>query len=159
MIENITTNRDRALLKAARLEHANAAILEISKYGRRFFHHEGRVSRFTLAASGHLFYIDKYRGSRLHVDHLGSWKFSDGGTLRALVEDLRDYIRTGQPINSWCLGPWPKWICRGDMWGYGADMQKLRDALADSPTVDWSKPCPYVESFDQLLTSEGLLSD
>ena len=24
------------------------------------------------------------------------------------------------------LGPWPQWMCEGDLWGYGDDMQTVR---------------------------------
>jgi hypothetical protein len=56
------------------------------------------------------------------------WRgFSEGGTLRSLVEQLRDYIRTGKQVHPQSFGPWPQWYCDGDLWGYGDDMQQVRD--------------------------------
>lgn len=57
--------------------------------------------------------------------------------MRALIEQLRNYIQTGNP-QKLSLGPWPKWICDGDLWGYGEDMQQVRDAATRLGI--WSTP-------------------
>ena len=44
--------------------------------------------------------------------------FSHGGTLRSLIEAMRDYIRFGTPIHPEIIAPAMSY---GDMWGYGAE--------------------------------------
>lgn len=104
-----------------RAEKANELLEHIADRGRRFFTHEGRVSRFEVDARGRVWFIDKYQEDRLycHGRHaLTSWRFSEGGTLRSLCLALVGYIRTGKPLGGH-FGPWPEWICDGDPWGYG----------------------------------------
>ena len=127
--------------KEERLEHANAMLVSISKYGRRFFHHDGRVTRLEFDKRGRVWCIDKYAGKRIYTHRtsmISRWKgFSDGGTLRALMEYARDYVIHGKPIRGSLFGPWPEWVCGGDLWGYGkAEMQLLRDELASNPAVE-----------------------
>ena len=56
-----------------------------------------------------------------------SWRgFSEGGTLRQLVERLSEFIMWDRPIPAHILGPWPDWVCGGDPWGYGDDMDAVR---------------------------------
>jgi hypothetical protein len=45
------------------------------------------------------------------------------------VEALRDFVRTGKklPMAKY-FGPWPGWLCGGDLWGYGEDMPLVRRA-------------------------------
>ncbi len=124
-----------------RLLTANQIIEAIASCGRRFLSMNAdrpgeadpnaRISRFELV-KGRLWYVDKWRGSRIYV-HPGirwrsgwGWRFSDGGTLLALMEHLCDYILKGTPINMRHFGPFPQWVCGGDLWGYGDDMAILR---------------------------------
>lgn len=52
--------------------------------------------------------------------------------MKRFVEYLADYIRTGKPItNQYVLGPWDEWMCNGDLWGYGDDMEKVRELAID----------------------------
>lgn len=89
-----------------------------------------RISRFELV-NGRLWYVDKWRESRIFVNYDPvcrsgwGWKFSDGGTLLSLVRGLRDYIK-GDPLDMRHFGPFADWCCGGDPWGYGADMAVLR---------------------------------
>lgn len=121
--------------KQKRVEKANQFIQSIANCGCRFFWSKkfDRVSRFELAENGRLYFHDKYTGVRLPLSHMKSdrWqvKFSEGGTLKALVEYLAHYIRTGKPItNQYVLGPWEEWMCRGDLWGYAEDMENVRQS-------------------------------
>lgn len=120
--------------KQLRLQRANALIKTISEHGRRFFRQpmSERVSRFELA--GRLYFVDKVSDRRLPLSHTKSnqWSryFSEGDTLKALVEALGLYIKTGQQINPHHLGPWPVAVCGGDLWGYGKSMQVIRDYAA-----------------------------
>lgn len=116
--------------KAARAAKANELLVAIAACGRRFFHHDGRVSRFDVDARGRVWFIDKYTQKRIYTHYRYEWHgFSEGGTLRVLIENLRDFIRTGQAPDLG-LGPWPAWVCGGDLWGYGEDMQKVQGAAA-----------------------------
>jgi hypothetical protein len=114
--------------KADRAALANAFIEAIASCGRKFFFHNGRASRFEVDARGRVWFIDAYSEHRIYTHYGYRWRgFSEGGTLRSLVEKLRDFIRTGD-LRELHLGPWPKWICDGDLWGYGEDMAKVREA-------------------------------
>lgn len=121
----------RDLAKAERLAAANQFLVAISESGRNFFRHDGRVSRFEFGARGHIWLVDSYTQKRVYVAYAGRWRgFTGGGTLRNLIERLATYIRTGEQIGTGggYLGPWPEWICRGDLWGYGDDMATVREA-------------------------------
>lgn len=123
-----------------RLEMANRIIEAIASCGRRFLSMNSdrlnpepgaRVSRFELV-NGRLWYVDKWRESRIFVHyecrsrHGWGWRFSEGGTLLCLLQHLRDFITKGVPINPGHFGPFQQWSCGGDPWGYGADMAVLR---------------------------------
>lgn len=125
------------MTKQERVVEANKVIEAISRHGRRFFHHEGRVTRFDLDARGRVWLIDKYSGRRVYTHYPYGWKgFSEGGTLRSLCQDLRDYIRTGKPIRQEWFGPFPDWRCGGDPWGYGTEgMEALRADIKSLPAV------------------------
>lgn len=117
--------------KQDRADEANRLLRVIAFCGRRFFNHNGGVSQFSVERDGKVWFTDSYSGRRIYTQHRGRWRgFTNGGTLRTLIEQLRDYIRTGdRPALN--LGPWPVHICDGDLWGYGHDMQKVRDAAAN----------------------------
>jgi hypothetical protein len=118
-----------------RLETANRIIEIISEHGRRFFSlnadrrepvYPDRISRFEIIKD-RLWFRDKYTGKRIYVLYrAGRWRgFSEGGTLRSLVENLADYILKGAPVRAH-FGPWADWICHGDLWGYGDSMADVR---------------------------------
>lgn len=114
--------------KPERAAIANEMLVAIASCGRRFFAHKDRVSRFELDHRGRIWLIDKYTEKRIYTHYEGQWRgFSDGGTLHALIERLRDFIASGKPLPATIFGPWPEWVCGGDLWGYGADMQTVRD--------------------------------
>lgn len=120
---------------------ANQAIEVIASYGRKFFSlaaegrqvAENRISRFELHDDGRLWFVDKYSQRPTYVAYRrGGWRhFSEGGTLRSLVCDMADWINgKGEfPVNR--LGPWPEWICGGDLWGYGAEMETVRTKIKE----------------------------
>ena len=129
---------ERVAARSVRATDANKLIETIASRGRRFFDHTvhwgsgkpregGAVSRFTVDASGRVYFVDGYRGARIATLHPNSrWRgFSEGGTLRQLVEALSRYVMWGE-------GPdlrlsFPSWCCGGDPWGYGDDMEAVRD--------------------------------
>lgn len=109
------------MAKTERLAHANALIEVISRHGRRFFYNakSGAIGALELDARGHIWWIDDYRGARIYTAYQGRWRgFSHGGTLRSLIEAMRDYIRLGTPIHPEIIAPAMSY---GDMWGYGAE--------------------------------------
>lgn len=129
--------------KAQRLRHANALIGAISRHGRRFFYSQkhDRVSRFEIDIAGQLWLRDKHTWKRCYTAYRYNWRhFTEGGTLRRLIDALAVYIRTGVPIHRGHFGPWPAHFCEGDLWGYGAEaMTALRAEIADSPCL---RPAP-----------------
>lgn len=127
------------MTKQQRLETANQIIKIISEHGRHFFstnsyppHHTEipRISHFVFAGNGRLWFVDKYTQRRIYTSYRrGRWRgFSDGGTLRSLVENLADYITKADPIRRH-FGPWPDYLCGGDLWGYGPDMDIVRQRI------------------------------
>ncbi len=125
--------------KGKRVVEANRVIDAVSRHGRRFFWCEQKqsISRFEIDRRSRIWLVDKWTGRRIYVAYEGRWKgFSDGGTLKSLIEALRDYISTGEPINPRYFGPWPQHYCDGDLWGYGLEaMEALRVELDGMPAV------------------------
>lgn len=120
------------LSREQRLNRANQLIGVIANYGRRFFYHEGRIGRFELGDRGRVWWIDAYSQARIYTHYRGPWRrFTGGGTLKALICNLRDYITKGTPLPPHTLGPWPDWYCGGDLWGYGDDMAHVREAASE----------------------------
>jgi len=112
-----------------RLVEVNELLAVIASCGRRFFAHETRVARFELQR-GHIVFVDHYTELVIYVEmkHL-TWRgFSGGRTLRLLVRQLMVFIQRGAPLPENTFGSWPGWICEEDRWGYGDDMQLVRDA-------------------------------
>lgn len=116
-------------LKLQRLGHANDLIKVISSHGRRFFFNatHNRVAFLNLDHGGRVWFNDDYRGSRIftHPTHMGNrWQgFSHGGTLRSLVEDMRDYIVKGQQIPRWkiVIKQMGAQGLEDNIWGYSVD--------------------------------------
>lgn len=119
------------MVRLQRMLICNQILRHISEHGRKFFLHNGKVSRFEIH-NGRLWYRDKYSDKLVYVAYQYRWRgFSEGGTLRSLVENLRDFINHRKPIRNH-FGPWPGWISGdGDLWGYGPEaMEAVRAALA-----------------------------
>lgn len=142
----MTNKRARELeLRRERLIAANTLIEAIATHGRRFFSlradcpdwtGQDRISRLLMDRYGRIWFIDKYRESLILMSHTGNWKgFSEGGTLAALVMALYRYIMTGEPLHG-SVGPWPAWYSDGDPWGYGDDMQAVRDVAINLGLLD-----------------------
>ena len=149
-------------VRAQRLTVANEIIEAIASCGRHFLSMNSdcrgdldpaaRVSRFEIV-KGRLWYVDKYKESRIFVHYDPrcrsgwGWRFSEGGTLLRLLQDLRDFIVTGDPVNLAFFGTFPHWLCGGDPWGYGADMAVLRNRveaiIAEGALVDSCPPAGH----------------
>ncbi|WNJ81656.1 hypothetical protein RJE46_10650 [Cedecea neteri] len=129
--------------KQIRLEHANELIKIIAAHGRRFFFCErsGRTAELFIGKRGRIWLVDEYTGQLVYT-HKTTWTnkwrgFSHGGTLRSLVEMMRDYIVTGTPIPAYYLGPERQQLTDGNIWGYAPDaMQAVRDAAVNLPIID-----------------------
>jgi hypothetical protein len=125
--------------KYHRVDDANTVIRAIASHGRRFFYSPDydRYGRFMIDLTGSIRFIDDHTGSRVRIVKGGKWRgFHNGGTCRAIVEALAEYIRTGKTMSRGFFGPWPDWINDGDMWGYGAEeMEKVRRDAFASPAV------------------------
>ncbi len=124
-----------------RLETANRIIKIIAAHGRKFFSENSDrespvenpfISSFFVDLPGELWFIDRYSRWPVFVRHdPGKWhKFTDGGTLQRVVLHLAEHIWTGSPVRLGYFSPSPSYLCGGDIWGYGDDMVKVRDAVA-----------------------------
>ena len=133
-----------AIDKQARLQHANDLIKIIGSHGRRFFYNKERdvFARLELR-NGRLWWIDDYRGAEVYILNTGfrrHWRgFSHGGTLRALVEDIREYITKGTriPGRKIVIQQLGKDDLSENIWGYDAEGAKaVRAAAYALPIVD-----------------------
>jgi hypothetical protein len=123
---------NKIINKLERAEIANRLLIAIASCGRRFFAYQDRVSQFSIDHRGRIWFTDKYTQKRIYIQYEGRWRgFSDGGTLRGLVEKLRDFITEGKLLPSGIFGPWPEWVCGGDLWGYGDEMERIRTTAID----------------------------
>lgn len=123
--------------KQLRAVHANALILSIASYGRKFFRYEDNVAKLFVQPSGRVFILDEYTRKLIYTHTERHWNgFNNGGTLRGLVCMLRDYIMTGKQIN---IG----YICTqrryddSNIWGYSKE-----EAVALRKEVE-SNPCIF----------------
>lgn len=110
-----------------RTELANSLIHTISSCGRYFFSHKGSISHFKWK-NGRLYFVDKYSKKELYMHYHQKWNqgFTDGGTLYNLIRKLGVFIMKGIQLNPAIFGPWPEWVCEGDLWAYGSDMNLVR---------------------------------
>lgn len=119
-----------------RTKQCNDLLHAIAQHGRRFFLHEGRVSRLELDDRHRVWFVDAWSQRRIYTHYeRGRWKgFAEGGTLRDLIGYMRDYITRGADEHLQrilrMLGPWPAHVCGGDLWGYGESMAAVRSSAA-----------------------------
>jgi hypothetical protein len=86
-----------------RIGIVNEIIKEISDRSRRFFYSEksGNVSKI-IEKNNRLYYVDHYTGNEiyLHAPKHKRWNgFSNGGTMRGLVLDFKEFIMSGDYSN------------------------------------------------------------
>lgn len=113
--------------KEERLQHANELLRIISSYGRRFFWSQSYQRRAVMALRrGRVYHLDEYSGRAVNTGQTPRdrhwYGFSHGGTLRNLVELLRDYITDGTPIHPGYIAP----AC----WAYTAEEAAATQAEA-----------------------------
>ena len=147
-IKNINTpteNRMNTLgEKQKRVEHANQLISIIASHGRKFFQGNDRMAKIELVR-GRVWFIDDYRGARIYTNKTtfgNDWGgFSHGGTMRSLVEKMRDYITAGVSIPLGHIAPTRIMDGGHDMWGYGPEACiAVRAAAKELPIIAPSLP-------------------
>jgi len=129
---------NKLALKRQRCEQVNQAIRIIADHGRRFFYSQAvdRYASMEVDQRGKVWFIDDYTGKRIFTHETvwgGRWRgFTHGGTLRAVVEAFRDYIRTGEPMHPGYLGP--ERFNDSNIWGYDeAGMKAVREQAGALP--------------------------
>lgn len=130
--------------KAERVEHANQLILAIASHGRRFFYHAAanRYARIECDPRGRVWFVDDYTQKRVYTHDKGRWRgFTHGGTLRGLVERMRDYITTGWQLPRGVIAPSYAGNRSDNIWGYSADAAAaVREAAFALPIM---APAPW----------------
>lgn len=129
-----------------RAQHANTLIRLIGSHGRKFFWSVAHQQFASIEVDdrGRVWFIDDFTGvhilttkslfGRSDRDWTG---FSHGGTLRSLVEAMRDYIQTGRKIGFWRIASYSS--TGFDYWGYGKEASyAVRMAARDLPIIDSS---------------------
>lgn len=123
-----------------RLDVVNRIIKVIGSHGRHFLSENSDrrelvdkpfFAHFKIDKRSELWYVDRYSRKDILVKHQDWPGFTDGGTLRDLVNHFADYIWNGKSIQMRSFGPWPDRACGGDLWGYGLEeMEKVREGVA-----------------------------
>jgi hypothetical protein len=112
--------------KQKRLEKANQLIQVISEVGRKFFNHNGRLTRFKLDPRGRVWLLDAGNERRIYAHYRYGWRgFSEGGTLEAMCRQLVKYISKNKLLYHKTFGPFPDWLNDGDPWGYGKEAMEI----------------------------------
>ena len=119
-----------------RIDQCNELIRLIASAGRKFFSDkDGYVSTLELGKRGRVLFVDYYTRRRIDT-HAHEWRgFTSGGTLRRLVELMRDYIKKGEKIPLWVIGN--RRTDGTNVWGYPADeLEALRVLVAKLPMFE-----------------------
>jgi len=115
--------------KEDRLKNANEFIAVIASCGRKFFEHKGFVSTLELSPTGRVFFIDYYTKKRIytHRKYVRWHGFTSGGTMKMIVECLRDFITRSETMNANYFQPEMENGFKNP-WGYGEDILKVQHA-------------------------------
>lgn len=115
--------------KEDRLKNANEFIAVIASCGRKFFEYKGFVSTLELSPTGRVFFIDSYTKKRIYTHRkYCRWDgFTSGGTMKSLIEALRDFITKGLTLYADYFQP-KMGNGFANPWGYDEDILKVRDA-------------------------------
>lgn len=115
--------------KSDRIKIINKLIKFISERGRRFFYSNSTVNMdnvdslaFMKLKKGRIYFVDDYTRKEIAViNNYRDWNgFSHGGTMRALILDFAEYIRTGKYSNG--NNGYGGLYC--PHWGYSDEAQK-----------------------------------
>lgn len=127
-----------------RLVAANQLVAIIAKHGRHFFFSTTvpRLASFLIDPQLRLCFQDDYTGKVIVLPPAGVSKelpgFSHGGTLRSLVEHLRDYILEGTLLDRALIAPPRPPQGSFDLWGYGDEAAEA--VRAEAWTLPLFKP-------------------
>lgn len=125
-----TENKTIGQQRLARIIAANEFIRVIANCGRQVFRNKGagHDAFLTLNARGNIVWLfDDYTGDRINTAKDGRWDgFSHGGTLKWLVESLREFVLKGSMMR---YGYFQPEMDNGfnNPWGYGDDILIVRD--------------------------------
>lgn len=115
------------MTKLERLIKANELIHLIATTGRKFFNSEdknGFISKFEMK-NGRTYFVDGYNKKPIYAydNYYFHRKFSQGGTMQALILDIAEWIRSGKPTNG--KSGYGGVYC--DHWGYPSqDMANIQ---------------------------------
>lgn len=118
-----------------RVEHANELIRLIASCGREFFRHGETIAHMEIDKRGKVWFVDQYTCSRIYTHYSGRWRgFNHGGTMRRLIEALRDYITKGDMLNPRIIAPIDFYKDGSNLWGYEpSEAEALRQAAWKLP--------------------------
>lgn len=128
--------------KTERVEIINKLIKFISKRGRRFFFTNGTIHvanvesvAYMKLKNGRIYFVDNFTKLEVPVLNNGrDWNgFSHGGTLRALVLDFAEFIRTGK----WSNGSNRYGGLYCSHWGHSDEIQQ--------EIIDYAKEVGYLK--------------
>lgn len=106
-----------------------------------YFEPADRYAYFEIR-NGRVYFIDDYTQKATYLAKTGfrnNWRhFSHGGTLRALVEDMHEYIVNGTPVPRWriVIQQLGSNGLEGNVWGYDVESARaVRDAAYALPIL------------------------
>lgn len=108
--------------KQSRLVAANKLIFTIATCGRRFLSYTDdngvtRISYLKRDDNNRLWFFDAFNAKNVYVSARHRWRgFSSGGTMKWLVIELVDFIRTGEQLTTNLFDR---------NWAYGDDMVRV----------------------------------
>lgn len=119
-----------------RCEYANRLIQVISSYGRCLFYSKKNDQVAYLTYDHRVYLHDEGSGQKIEVRAGCPWPgFSHNGTIRDLVEQLRNYVMRAQRLDPVYIGI-DKLHGGGNVWGYAEDQIRLcRQAAAGLPVM------------------------
>lgn len=120
-----------------RIDQCNELIRLIASTGRKFFSDKnGYVSTLELGKRGRVLFVDYYTRRRIDT-HAQKWTgFTSGGTLRDLVERMRNYVKKGEKLPLSVIGCFYR-ADGSNVWGYPADeLEALRIEVAKLPMFE-----------------------
>lgn len=119
-----------------RCEYANRLIQVISSYGRCLFYSKKNDQVAYLSYDHRVYLHDEGTGQRIEVRAGCPWPgFSHNGTIRDLVEQLRNYVMRAQRLDPVYIGI-DKLHGPGNVWGYPDDQIRLcRQAAMRLPVL------------------------
>lgn len=125
------------LKPCARIDAVNELLKVIASHGRKFFNHKGVVAHMEKDINGKVWLVDEYTRCRVYVAYNGNWfGFNSGGTLKNLVLELYEYIKSGSPVSVDRLAYTG---FRGDgsnVWGYPIEsVEPMREQALKLPCI------------------------